>query len=450
MTAGVTLEQTAIGHALNDPDCFQVFTQELGPDDFATPNHKVLAYCLVQMGKRGIKLPDEDTFQLFVDSFPGDDKDYGGAEYVRTLKGGYAEPTDNYGILVSSLKLQSIKTSIGTKHLEQILKAINNPISSAADVRAALDAATTSLENVTTKEVGFVDAAAMSDIYIRELDQRASRPFFTTGMPALDERLSEGFVPGKLTVMAGFTGMAKSTTGIAMAHRIAVKGIGVGFFSMETQREGVWDKLVSSLSQIPLVRLKKESANLNVDERQRIDNALGDLQHLPLLINDRASMSMAEMRHQILSAKRTGHEVKVVFIDLFGKLEDVDTGDNLASKIQQKCKEMRVLAQELDVHFVLIVQIGRQGFGRTRGGNIKRPTLVDIKNANAYAEEADLVLLLHRNKYYLPDLEDDILEVHIGKQRDGEAGTVCYLEMFADRSTIMTTNKRPHDVGGAE
>lgn len=448
MTAGVSLEQTVLGHALNDSDCFQLFVQECGADDFSAPNHKVMAHCLVQMSLRGIVKPDEDTFQLVVESYPGDEKDYGGAEYIRTLKAGYDEKTENYSSLLVALKLQSVKSEIGSKHLERILKTINNPITSAHDVRDALDGAIASLEKVDVTGYGFSDADAMADLYARELDARATRPFYTTGISALDEHLTEGFVPCKLTVLAGFTGMAKSTIAIAMAHRIAAHGIGVGFFSMETQKEGVWDKLVASLTQIPTLRLKKESADLTVDERHRIDNALTDMRSLPLLINDRASMSMAEMRYQILAAQKRGHDIKVVFVDLFGKLEDVDTGDNLAAKIQQKCRQMRVMAQELNVHFVMVVQVGRQGFGRTRGGAIRRPTLIDIKNANAYAEEADLVLLLHRNKYYLVDLEDDILEVHIAKQRDGVSGTVCYLEMFADRSTIMSTHKRPHDLGG--
>ena len=447
MTAGVTLEQTALGHALNDPECFIQFSKDLSADDFAVPNHKVIAFCMNKMSDRGITLPDEDTFQLFVDAYPGEEKDYGGAEYIRTLKKGYKEPTENYQLIVRQLKLQSVKAAIGSSHLEKILKAINNPVSSAADVRSALDSAVASLETIEPTTNEFVDSVAMSEVYVRELDERAARPFFTTGMPALDDLMTEGFVPKKLSVLAGFTGMAKSTTAIAMAHRIAVLNIGVGFFSMEAQKEGVWDKLVSSLTQIPVLRLKKESGSLSVDERQRIDNALGDLQGLPLLINDRASMSMAEMRHQIVSAKRRGYDISVVFVDLFGKLEDVDSGDNLAAKIQQKLKQTRVMAQELDVHFVLIVQVGRQGFGRTRSGNIRRPTLIDLKNSNAYAEEPDNVLLVHRNKYYLPDLADDILEIHIAKQRDGEAGTVCYFEMFAERSTIMTTNKRPHDIG---
>ena len=159
-------------------------------------------------------------------------------------------------------------------------------------------------------------------------------------------------------------------------------------------------------------------------------------------------MSIDGMLYQLRSAKRRNHDPKVVFIDLFGKIEDVDTGDNLAQRIQREMKRMRVLARTLDVHFVCVVQVGRQGFGQQRGGRIRRPTLIDIKNANAYAEEANLVLLLHRNKYYLPDLEDDILEIEVAKQRDGGSNTKVYFEMFADRSTIMDTDKTPHDVLG--
>jgi len=447
MTAGVTLEQTVLGHALNDPECFQLFTQECEAVDFNVPNHKVLAHCLIQIAARGMSQADEDTLQLVVASYPEEEKDYGGAEYVRTLKSGFQERTGNYGQIVIALKLQSAKTVIGTTHLEKILKAVNNPTASAAHVREALDAAAASLEKVAVTGFDFTDASQMSHLYSQELDARVTRPFYTTGISALDELLTEGFLPKNLTVMAGFTGMAKSTISAAMAHRIACQGIGVGFFSMEMKKESVWDKLVSSLTQIPVLRLKKESAELNTDERSRIERALEDLAEIPLLINDRASMSMSEMRYQILSAKRRSHDLRVIFIDLFGKLEDVDSGENLAAKIQQKCKEMRVMAQELDVHFVMVVQIGRQGYGMTRGGIIRRPILTDIKNANAYAEEPDNVFLLHRNKYYIPDLEDDVLELHVAKQRDGEAGTVCYLEMFADRATLMATHKRPHDVG---
>jgi len=335
---------------------------------------------------------------------------------------------------------------LGGKYLENLLKVLNNPTTSVGDIRFRLEVMSQVLGKVSDNDDGFTSAEQMSDIYVEELDKRVSRKFATTGISTLDSHLTEGFLPTKVTIMAGFTGMGKSTLGVTMAHRIAVAGHCVCFFSMETQSVGVWDKIVSSLTQIPLVRLKKDVISLTTEERGRIDKALSDLNRLPMLINDRVKMSMSDMRYHIMNARRIGYDPKVVFVDLFGKLEDVE-GDNKASRIETEMKHLRVLAQELNVHFVAIVQIGRQGFGRDRQGRIRRPVLVDIKNANAYAEEPDIVLLLHRNSYYLPDLDDDILEINIAKQREGEV-TNCYLEMFADRATIMGTLKRPHDIGG--
>ncbi len=447
MTAnGTSLEQTVLGHALNSPECLQQFALNIEWRDFSVPNHQVMGFCMLRAASAGVRTVDEDTFQLFVDAFPGDEKDYGGSEYVRILKKGYANPTDNYDALVARLKLQATKSAIGKTDLEAILRTINNPTTGVAEIQEALDTASKRLETVRSTGFDFYKMDELGEQYIVELDSRASRPFFTTGMPSLDEFLTEGFIPKKLTVMAGFTGMGKSTIAIAMAHYIAVKGIGVGFFSMEAPRESIVDKLVSAITQIPTKRLKKESGTLDTNERSRIDSALDSLKTLPLMVNDRASLSINDMRYLIRTAQRKGNDIKVVFVDLFGKLEDVDTGRDLANTIQMKIKQMRVLARELEVHFVLLVQVGRQGFGRTRSGNIRRPILIDLKNSNAYGEEPDIVLLLHRNSYYLPDLEDDILEVHVAKQRDGEANTVCYLELFADRSTIIATGKRPHDL----
>ena len=450
MADGVVLEQTILGHALNDTSCFQLFITEVEWDSFSAPNHKVIAFCLSRMAASGIGCPDEDSFQLVVSQYPGEDKDYGGAEYIRSLQSAFIDPTENYQSLIQHFKLHSAKVRIGGSRLQKLLQVCNSPKTSASDVKEVVASIQEDIESANTSGFNFKDASQLGDEYLLSLESRKEQSFHTTGLADLDAHLANGFAPKLISVLAGFTGMAKSTVAIHMAHRIAVQGVGVAMFSMESTSVSMMDKMVSTLTQIPLGRLKKESADLTDEERESILVAVNDLRGLPLLINDQASISMDGMLYQIQCAQRRGHDPKVVFIDLFGKLEDVDTGDNLAARIQREMKRVRVLAKSLDIHFVCIVQIGRQGFGRGRQGSIKRPTLIDIKNANAYAEEADLVLLLHRNKYYLPDLEDDILEIDVAKQRDGEANMKEYFEMFADRSTIMGTDKRPHDHGGEQ
>lgn len=444
---GITLEQTVIGHALNDESCYNLFVANLNYQHFVTPNHKVIAYCLVQMATLGIRRPDEDSLQLVVNSYPGkEDKDYGGAQYIRSLREAFLEPTDNYQQFVDRIKLYSVKVLIGTEHTQSLVRLANDPNSTADNIRELIKQISSDVEFASSSGYHFKDMGELGKQYLANLDDRSNRKFFTTGFPDLDEHLTEGFAPKKITTLAGFTGMAKSTVAINMAHRIAVQGIGTAVFSMESTDISMLDKLVSTLTQIPSNKLKKQSADLSRDERINIERAVHQIGELPMLINDQASMSIDNMLYQLQTAMRKGYDPKVIFIDLFGKIEDVDTGENLATRIQRECKRMRVLAKQLDVHFVLVVQVGRQGYGRQRGGRIKRPTLIDIKNANAYAEESDLVMLVHRNKYYMEDLEDDILEVDIAKQRDGEANVKVYFEMFAETSTIMGTDKLPHDV----
>lgn len=446
---GVALEQTVLGHALNDSACYNMFVAEVKWEHFVTPNHRVIAYCLTQMSSLGIRRPDEDSFQLVVSTYPGkEDKDYGGVQYLRSLREAFLEPTENYQQFINSLKLFSAKTKIATERTQELVRLTNDPRTTAAQLREIIKSISDDIENAASSGYHFKDMNELGKQYLVNLEDRANRQFYTTGFTDLDDHLTEGFAPKKITTLAGFTGMAKSTVAINMAHRIAVQGIGTAVFSMESTDISMLDKLISTLTQIPSNKLKKESAALTREEKHNIERAVKQIGQLPILINDQASMSIDNMLYQLQSAMRKGHNPKVIFIDLFGKIEDVDTGENLATRIQRECKRMRVLAKQLDVHFVLVVQVGRQGYGRQRGGRIRRPTLIDIKNANAYAEESDLVMLVHRNKYYLEDLEDDILEIDIAKQRDGEANVKVYFEMFADTSTIMSTDKRPHDILG--
>lgn len=441
---GISLEQTILGHALNEESCFSIFVADCHWNDFVVPNHKTIAFCLSEMGRLGIKIPDEDSFQLVINNYKGD-RDYGGVEYIRLLKNSYVEKTDNYSHFIENLKLQAVKWRVGNIKVKDLVRVSNDPTADYQKIRAIIEEIRDDIDSASPVAHALDSLSGVEVDYLATLAERSSGEFYTTGFPDLDEHLVDGFKPKQISVLSGFTGMAKSTVAVSMCHRIAVAGIETALFSLESTKSSFIDRLVSTISQIPLLNLKKDTRNLTDSDYARINDALVTLKHLPLLINDQASISIDNMYSQLQAAKRRGHNLKVVFIDLFGKLEDVDTGENLASKIQRECKRMRVLAKELDMHFVLVVQIGRQGYGKQKLGKIKRPTLVDIKNANAYAEEADLVLLLHRNKYYLPQLEDDILEVDIAKQRDGEANIRVMFELFPETGTIMSTTKMPHD-----
>lgn len=439
---GIVLEQTILGHALNHTECYNEFVSQVKWQSFAATNHKVIAFCILQMASLGIAQPDEDSFQLVVGSYPSNDKDYGGVNYIRQLKEAYTEPTDNYDKFLERLAVAYIKRTVATEHINRLIRISNDPATSLADVASVIESINNDIEQHNTVDFKFADMHEVGAKYLSELESRRVRPFFTTGFDRLDAQLTEGFLPKHITVMAGFTGMAKSTVAINMAHRVAVDGFCTAVFSMEMTDVSLYDKMVSTLTQVPLVKLKRDVKELTNEESARITGAVDSLARLPILINDEPLISIDSINHQLLLAKRKGYDPRVVFIDLFGKVDDVDTGgENMAQRIQREMKRMRVLAKRLDVHFVLVVQIGRAGYGKRKQG-VVRPTIIDIKNANAYAEEADIVLLLHRSKYYMPDIDDDILEVEIAKQRGGATNRVNF-EFFPDTATIVDTDKVP-------
>lgn len=442
----VEIEQALLGHALNWPECFLEFNAEIDWRYFTVPNHKILAFCLQKLGKLGVKKPDEDSFLLVVSFYPEQNKDFGGVKYIRELKNAFNVKTENYKYFINQFKLSSVKSYIGNSKLEPFMKVLNNPKTTASQIRSCLSEMINEVNRIDVHEHRLVVLSDLEDKYKHELDERINRKFYTTGIEQLDLKLTEGFPPGKLSVIAGFTGMAKSTLVANMAHRIAVKGIGSAIFSLESPDVNVIDKIVSTITRIPTKKLMKGAKDLSYNDMQSISNAWNTLRGLPLYISHKPSITIDNMCYQIENVKQSNKSIDVVFIDLFGKLEDVDTGENLAQIIQRECKRMRIVANELNVHFIMVLQIGRSGYGLS-GTKIKRPSLVSIKNANAYAEECDLVLLLHRNKYYLPDLDHpDILEIDIAKQRYGSANEKVYLEADLSTSTLRPTSIFPHDI----
>jgi replicative DNA helicase len=438
------LEQIVLGHALVRPECFADFVESVGVDDFANPQHKVLAYAMLQVHNAGSNLPDEDSIAYSSTTYPGVDKNYGGSTYYRSLVESFPTPPESYQFFTDQLKTSTLKRNIAEGAMQKMLASLNNPNSTLTELTESADEIMSMIGSRKAADSRTISAADLANGYMEFLQTRADSPFATTGIPSLDKELTDGFLPTKLTVMAGFTGTGKSTLAINMAHRIAAQGQGVMMFSMESQASSLMDKMIGAITQIPTKRLKKESKSLNMLELGRINEAAKSIAKIPLWINDRASMSMMQMRTEIITQQRAGNTINTVFVDLFGKLEDVDSGENLPQKIQQKCKEMRVLAQELNVHFVLIVQIGRSGYGGRKTGDPVRPNITNIKNANAYAEEADLVFLLHRMKYYKPELIDDILEICVAKQREGDMNTHAFLELFPETGSLQGTEKKPY------
>lgn len=254
-----------------------------------------------------------------------------------------------------------------------------------------------------------------------------------TGWGEFDKFLSTGFCPGKLSITAGRTSMGKSLWKSNMIIQMCNQGVGVlnicpeqGFDSehdrLDSIKTRIHLKTISRLRELPLgdpkFELLRQSSQEIADKWQYV------------CVPTR-TITVAGVRSAIRRSRRNGVRIDVVTIDLFDRLQDVNVSENRTGNISVKLGQIAQIAQEEQVHMNLLVQINRAPESRKD----KRPTLGDLRDCGSYEMDADMIFLLYREGYYNKDIEDNLMEVNIAKQRDG-AMNIIYEFCITDKQTL--------------
>lgn len=443
-------EQTILGNALNFTECLEQMTAFADWDDFLEKKHKVIAWCCITMQIRQLEISD-DSFNLVLAEHPNADKGYGGNTYLAKLKSICPTQNLNYLSHIEKLKADSVKYQVSNTSVVQLYQSLSNPSVGIEDLVQQLDSIKSHLEVGRSQNIDFDAANSIAERYLEllELRRQPGGTFVTSGIDDIDEYLTEGFAPGLVSVIAGFTGCGKSSLVDNMSIGQIASGKKVGIVSLEMIAESHFDRICSILTNIPLLTIIKEINQLTGDENALLLETVEKLKGLgdKFLINDKAVVSLSDVDLQLSLLSMSGRCPDIIYIDLFGKLDDVSVEANLAQTIERKLRICRAIARKHQVHISVVVQI-RRFFDMSKlskSKKIPRPTLDKIKNSGAFAEEADLVLLPHRNKYYIPELDYDILEILVAKQRQGAMNKRIYLGFEDVCTRILPTNQVPHD-----
>ncbi len=261
-----------------------------------------------------------------------------------------------------------------------------------------------------------------------------------TGFIQLDE-LTSGFQPGDLVVVAARPSMGKTALGLCMAKNAAVDyQRPVLFFSMEMSNAQIAQRLVCSHGHgIDAQRLRRRT--LSHEEQRALLDACSDFENAPLFIDDTPGMTAMELRSK---ARRVAqrHKLEAVFVDYL-QLMHTPHAENRQVEIAGISRGLKSLARELNVPVIAMAQLNRMPEGRSD----KRPLMSDLRESGAIEQDADVVLLIHREEYYHPDNEEakGQAELIIAKQRNGPTGTVTL--QFNNRYTRFanyTTEPQSH------
>ena len=257
-----------------------------------------------------------------------------------------------------------------------------------------------------------------------------------TGFSDLDKKTA-GFQKGDLIIIGARPAMGKTTFAQNLAYNIAnINKRGVLFFSMEMAANEIVDRMISDIADVDNWRMR--TGNLSDEEFSRIGDALGEIDELPIYIDDTSAMTIAEMRNKARRAVHD-HDIGIVIVDYLQLMAGSDRyAGNRVQEVTEISRGLKILARELEIPVVALAQLSRNVTGRED----PRPVLSDLRESGSIEQDADLVMFLHRVDYYKKPEEEDtnITELLIRKHRHGAIG-VIELYFDGEKSRFMSLDK---------
>jgi replicative DNA helicase len=452
-------EMALLGSMLLDPRVVpDVVGMVAGAEDFYSESNGAIYRALVEVYD---KVPDADLVAI-VDALRDRDEldQVGGVEYVSKL----ANETPS-----AAGAIRYAKTVADKAKLRRLIDAADRMIYDALNVgqygidgaREVIDAAESAVFEI-AQEDQKADPQALADLLEHELERlRAAEGKGINGLPTgfvdLDQLLS-GLQAGEMIVIAARPSMGKTALALNIAEQMARGGrspndppkgphAAVGLFSLEMSKSSLVQRLLSAAASVDSHRMR--TGHLSEQEMQTLHSTAEMLQQAPIFIDDTPGLSVMQLRAR---ARRMAaqHSVKAVMIDYLQLLSAPGASrESRQVEVSTISRGLKALARELNVPLVCLSQLNRAS--EQREGN--RPRMSDLRESGSIEQDADVVILLHREDYYHlhnpqwaeenPD-KVNTAELIIAKQRNGPTGTV---QLTWDPKTTRFKNHAGYGAG---
>ncbi|MFZ1412066.1 MAG: replicative DNA helicase [Micropruina sp.] len=239
-----------------------------------------------------------------------------------------------------------------------------------------------------------------------------------TGFLELDD-LTNGLHAGQMVIVAARPGMGKSTLGLDFARSASIKhGLTSAFFSLEMTKSEIVMRLISAEAQVPLHHIRK--GQMGDDDWSRIAKKTAEVSSAPMFIDDSPNLTMMEIRAKARRLKQR-HDLRLVIIDYMQLMTSGKKVESRQLEVSEFSRQIKLLAKELEVPVVALSQLNRGPEQRTD----KKPMLSDLRESGSLEQDADMVILLHRDDAYNPQSERlGEADFIVAKHRNGPTKTV--------------------------
>lgn len=241
-----------------------------------------------------------------------------------------------------------------------------------------------------------------------------------TGFTQLDYKLS-GLHPSELILVAARPAMGKTAFVLNIAQNVVGKsGIPCAIFSLEMDKEQLVSRLISMDSMVDSYNIR--TGALSGDEWKGVMESAITIGDSPLYIDDTSGITIAEMRSKCRKLKMRNDKLGLIIIDYLQLMGGGKRSESRQQEISEISRSLKVLARELKVPIIALSQLSRAVESR----DDKKPMLSDLRESGAIEQDADVVMFIYREDYYLKEesTRPGMADIIIAKQRNGATGTV--------------------------
>ena len=410
-------EQSVLGGMLLSKDAIADVVESLRASDFYKPAHETIYEAILSLYGHGspadaITVADELKKR-------GELTRVGGASYIHTLIASVptAANAQYYAEIVKEHAIMRRLIEAGTK-IAQLGYANETEVDTLVDQAQAEIYAVTD-GNAKEDYVSFSEALEET---INEIDANSNRPDGVYGVPTdfieFDE-LTGGLHGGQMIVIAVRPGVGKSTLALDIARSASIHHqMTTVFFSLEMSRTELAMRILSAEGKISMGRLKK--GDLDTEGWTNLATLQGRIDSAPLFIDDSPNMTLMEIRAKCRRLKQR-NDLKLVVLDYLQLMSSGKKVESRQQEVSEFSRSLKLLAKELDVPVIALSQLNRGSEQRTD----KRPMVSDLRESGSIEQDADMVILLHREDMYNPDSERvGEADMIIAKHRGGPTRTI--------------------------
>ncbi len=410
-------EQSTIGGMLLSKDAVADVIEVVRGMDFYIPKHELIFEAVLNLYSHGeptdvIAVSDELTKT-------GELTRAGGPEYLHTLTS-LVPTAANAGYYASIVAEKAVLRRL----VEAGTRIVQMGYASEGEVEDLVNTAQAEIYAVTggDDKEDFVPLTEAVTVAIDEIEAARGRDGSMIGVPTgfadLDE-LTNGLHPGQLIILAARPALGKSTLGLDFARAAAIKhDLPTIIFSLEMGRSEIAMRLLSAEASVPLQHMRKGTVHTN--DWTTIASTRGRINDAPLYIDDSPNMTLVEIRAK---CRRLNQRVglKMVIVDYLQLMTSGKKVESRQQEVSEFSRALKLLAKELGVPVVAISQLNRGPEQRAD----KKPALSDLRESGSLEQDADMVILLHRESAYEAENpragEADLI---IAKHRNGPTRTI--------------------------